>query len=175
MHGIRLTDLEVNRFNVDKEIKLLIGADVGETVNGKSQTLRSNLTAVHTRLGWTVLGKFFDTEQTVNSHSYVISSLLVQNQCMSDLWKLDVLGIADPAQLKSKIELGEETNKYFNETISVNSEGRYEVALPWIVDNSFLPENKMLTEKSLLSTKRKLASTGKVEAYNGVFENWLSL
>ncbi|GFW56406.1 integrase catalytic domain-containing protein [Trichonephila clavipes] len=70
----------------------------------------------------------------------------------------NLLWIADPAQRKSKIELEEETKMFFNETLNVNSEGRYEVALPWIVDNSFLPENKMLAEKSL-STKRKLVST----------------
>ncbi|GFQ78018.1 integrase catalytic domain-containing protein [Trichonephila clavata] len=97
----------------------------------------------------------------------------VYNNYVIELSNVDG-GYRDPAQLKSKIELEQETNKYFNETISVNSEGRYEVALPWIVDNSFLSENKMLAEKSL-STKGKLASTGKVEAYNGVFENWLSL
>ncbi|GFQ81995.1 DUF1758 domain-containing protein [Trichonephila clavata] len=150
---------------------VIIGADVvGKLLTRKVKTFKSNLKAVHTRLVWTVLGKFFNTEQIINSHSYIISSLLVQNPCISDLWKLDVLGITDPAQRKSKFELEDETNKYFNETLSVNSEGRYGVALPWIVDSSFLPENKMLAEKGLLSTKRKLVS-----AFNGVFENWLSL
>ncbi|GFY37968.1 integrase catalytic domain-containing protein [Trichonephila inaurata madagascariensis] len=62
IHGIQLTDLEISRFNVDKEIKLLIRADVGgKLMTGKIKTLKSNSTAVHTRLGWTVLGKFFGT------------------------------------------------------------------------------------------------------------------
>ncbi|GFQ92953.1 integrase catalytic domain-containing protein [Trichonephila clavata] len=115
----------------------------------------------------------FDGIETVESvyKNYVIElsnvdggyrcefEVLGQERICSEIEQLP----SDPAQRKSKIELEEETNKYFNETISVNSEGRYEVALPWIVDNSFLPENKMLAEKSLLSTKRKLASTARVE------------
>lgn len=176
IHGIKITDLEKNTFKVDKEIKLLIGADVaGKLLTGKVIALKSNLTAVHTQLGWTVLGKFFSTESNVNTNHSLITSLLVNNQCISDLWKLDVLGITDPAHRKSKIELEEETNKYFNETICVNSESRYEVTLPWVVDSSSLPDNKKLAEKSLLSTKRKLVSMGKLEAYHDVFEDWLAL
>ncbi|GBN10587.1 hypothetical protein AVEN_211951-1 [Araneus ventricosus] len=60
MHGIKLTDLENSTLKVDKEIKLLIGADeAGKLFSGKIIPLKSNLTAVHTRLGWTVLGKLF--------------------------------------------------------------------------------------------------------------------
>ncbi|GFY48123.1 integrase catalytic domain-containing protein [Trichonephila inaurata madagascariensis] len=60
MHGIKLTDLENSTLKVDKEIKLLIGADVGgKLFTGKIIPLKSNLTAVHTRLGWTVMGKTF--------------------------------------------------------------------------------------------------------------------
>ncbi|GBN69661.1 hypothetical protein AVEN_32409-1 [Araneus ventricosus] len=85
------------------------------------------------------------------------------------------LGITGSAHRHTAKELEEETTKYFNETLCVNAEGRYEVALPWVVDNSSLPENRKLAEKSLLSTKRKLMTSGKLEAYGEVFDNWLSL
>ncbi|GFX41626.1 DUF1758 domain-containing protein [Trichonephila clavipes] len=72
-------------------------------------------------------------------------------------------------------ELEEETTKYFKETLCINAEGRYEVALPWVADNFFLPENRKLAEKGLMSTKRKLMVSGKLEAYGEVFDNWLNL
>ncbi|GBL86680.1 hypothetical protein AVEN_194910-1 [Araneus ventricosus] len=177
MHGIKLTDLENSTLKVDKEIKLLIGADVaGKLFTGKIIPLKSNLTVVHTRLGWTVLGKLFGSEPSVESkHSLMISSLLTQTRCISYLWSLDVLGITGSAHRQTARELEEETTKYFNETLCVNAECRYEVALPWVVDNSSLPENRKLAEKSLLSTKRKLMTSGKLEAYGEVFDNWLSL
>ncbi|GBO33783.1 hypothetical protein AVEN_31648-1 [Araneus ventricosus] len=145
MHGIKLTDLENSTLKVDKEIKLLIGADVaGKLFTGKIIPLKSNLTAVHTRLEWTVLGKLFGSEPSVESkHSLIISSLLTQTRCISDLWSLDVLGITGSAHRQTAKELEEETTKYFNKTLCVNAEGRYEVALPW--------------------------------AYGEVFDNWLSL
>ncbi|GBM73945.1 hypothetical protein AVEN_29608-1 [Araneus ventricosus] len=125
---------------------------------------------------WTVLGKRFGSEPSVESkHSLVISSLLTQTQCISDLWSLEVLGITDFCALQTAKELEEEATKYFNETLRVNAEGRYEVALPWVVDNSSLPENRKLAEKSLLSTKRKLMRSVKLEAYGEVSDNWLSL
>ena len=69
----------------------------------------------------------------------------------------------------------EDTQKYFEETLSVNSEGRYEVALPWLLDSSLLPDNKFNADKSLLSTKRKLINSGKFDDYCNVFEDWLKL
>ncbi|GBM66951.1 hypothetical protein AVEN_57852-1 [Araneus ventricosus] len=130
MHGIKLTDLENSTLKVDKEIKLLIGADVvGKLFTGKIIPLKSNLTAV-TRLGWTVLGRLFGSEPSVESkHFLIISSLLTQSQCISDLWYLDVLGITGSVHRQTAKDLEEETTKYFNETLCVNAEGRYEVAL----------------------------------------------
>ncbi|GFY67251.1 integrase catalytic domain-containing protein [Trichonephila inaurata madagascariensis] len=41
MHSIQLTDLEINMFNFDREIELLIGADVGgKLLTGKVKTLK---------------------------------------------------------------------------------------------------------------------------------------
>ncbi|GBM48196.1 hypothetical protein AVEN_72473-1 [Araneus ventricosus] len=101
MHGIKLTDLENSTLKVDKEIKMLVGADVaGKLITGKSMPLKFNLTAVQRP------------------------------------WSLDVLEITGSAHRQTAKELEEETTKYYNETLRVNSEGRYEGALPWVVNNS---------------------------------------
>ncbi|GFW02597.1 integrase catalytic domain-containing protein [Trichonephila clavipes] len=52
--------------------------------------------------------------------------------------------------------------------------GRYEVALPWAVDNKLLSCNRKLAENRLESTKRKLIATGKFEEYQNVLDLWLS-
>ncbi|GBL97614.1 hypothetical protein AVEN_49129-1 [Araneus ventricosus] len=143
--GIKLTDLENSTLKVDKKIKLLICIDVaGKLFTGKITPLMSNLTAVHTRFGWTVLGKLFGSEPNVESkHSLIISSLLTQTQCISDIWSLDVLGL----QVLSIARL--QTTKCFNETLRVNAEGRNEVALPWVVDNSSYLKTENLQKKSI--------------------------
>ncbi|GFX97344.1 DUF1758 domain-containing protein [Trichonephila clavipes] len=121
------------------------------------------------------MGKLFGSEPSVESKHSLLSSLLTQTQCISDLWNLDVLGITGTAYRQTAKELEEETTKYFNETLCINAEGRYEVALPWVVGNFSLPENRKLVEKSLMSTKRKLMASGKLEVYGEVFDNWLNL
>ncbi|GFW79864.1 integrase catalytic domain-containing protein [Trichonephila clavipes] len=149
MYVIKLTDLENSTLKVDKEIKLLIGADVG----GKIIPLKSNPTAVHTRLGWAVMGNLFGSEPSVEN----------------------VLGITGTAHHQTAKDLEEETTNYFNETLSKKGEGRYEVSLPWVADNFSLPEKGKLAEKGLMSTKRKLMASGKLDDYGVVFDNWLNL
>ncbi|GFY76726.1 integrase catalytic domain-containing protein [Trichonephila inaurata madagascariensis] len=64
--------------------------------------------------------------------------------CISDLWKL---GITDPIETKTKLEIQEETLNHFQKTI---------------------------TENRLQSSKRKLIATGKFEEYQDVLDLWLS-
>ncbi|GFY61896.1 hypothetical protein TNIN_455211 [Trichonephila inaurata madagascariensis] len=61
-----------------------------------------------------------------------------------------------------------------DESIDEDFSGRYEVALPWILDNKLLSSNKKLAENRLESTKRKLNATGKFEEYQVVLDLWLS-
>ncbi|GBO45321.1 hypothetical protein AVEN_74834-1, partial [Araneus ventricosus] len=56
---------------------------------------------------------------------------------------LDVLGICDPVEMKSKKENEYLTKMYFEETVRINEDGRYEVSLPWKGDHLPLP-NKVL-------------------------------
>lgn len=179
-HKIKINDLENNKYKVNDEIKLLIGADMaGRLLTGKIVNLKSGITAIQTKLGWTVMGKFNSSpdpdSNSSSSASLLISSLLAKDQCISNLWKLDILGITEPSQTKTKAQLQEDTQKYFEETLSVNSEGRYEVALPWVLESSLLPDNKINAEKCILSAKRKLINSGKFEDYCKVFEEWLKL
>ncbi|GFV10943.1 hypothetical protein TNCV_4707081 [Trichonephila clavipes] len=76
---------------------------------------------------------------------------------------------SDPVETKTKLEIQKETLNHFQKTISVDINGRYEVALPWVLDNKLLSSNKKLAENRLENTKRKLIVTGKFEEYQDVF------
>lgn len=58
-----------------------------------------------------------------------------------DLWDLELIGIHDPVELKSKAEKDEQAQIHFNKTVLRNSDGRYKVALPWINGNQDIPNN----------------------------------
>ncbi|GFW46766.1 integrase catalytic domain-containing protein [Trichonephila clavipes] len=100
--------------------------------------------------------------------------MFVNDMCISDLWKLDSLGITDPVETKTKLEIQKETLNHFQKTISVDINGRYEVALPWVLDNKLLSSNRKLAENRLESAKRKLIATGKFEEYQDILDLWLS-
>ncbi|GFY51294.1 hypothetical protein TNIN_124291 [Trichonephila inaurata madagascariensis] len=80
----------------------------------------------------------------------------------------------DPVETKTKLEIQKETLNHFQKTVSIDFSGRYEVALPWVLDNKLLSSNKKLAENRLQSTKRKLIATGKFEEYQDVLDIWLS-
>jgi hypothetical protein len=132
--------------------------------------LTGDLTAVETKLGWTVMGKL-DTSH--ENHNLYVTSLLVQDMDISDLWKLEVMGIVDPTEKKKKEDLHLEAEKHFLETVSTDVEGRFIVHLPWLSDHPPLPTNYNLTVKRLESTKKKLEKESLYEEYNNVFEGWL--
>ncbi|GFY33030.1 DUF1758 domain-containing protein [Trichonephila clavipes] len=100
--------------------------------------------------------------------------MFVNDMCISDLWKLDSLGITVPVETKTKLEIQKETLNHFQKTISVDNSDQYEVALPWVLDNKLLSSNKKLSEHRLENTKRKLIATGKFEKYQDVLDLWLS-
>lgn len=51
---------------------------------------------------------------------------------LSELWKLETIGISEPSEKKSQVEFHQAALKHFTETVRLNDEGRYEVHLPWI-------------------------------------------
>ncbi|GFY26522.1 integrase catalytic domain-containing protein [Trichonephila clavipes] len=78
----------------ETEIGLLIGADnIGKLWTGNLIEFDSGLTAIETKLGWTVIGKVCSNDKNV---ILTTSSLHVRNVSVKELWELDVLGITDP-------------------------------------------------------------------------------
>ncbi|CAB0005219.1 unnamed protein product [Nesidiocoris tenuis] len=64
------------------------------------------------------------------------------------------------------------TQKHFEDTVSVNKDGRFVVHLPWISDHPALPSNYGIALKRLHSTVRRLKNEGYYEAYQRIFDEW---
>ncbi|GFU01305.1 integrase catalytic domain-containing protein [Trichonephila clavipes] len=76
----------------ETEIGLLIGADnIGKLLTGNLIDLDSGLTAVETKLEWTLIGKL---RSNLKNAMLTTSSLHVRN--VKELWELNVLGMTDP-------------------------------------------------------------------------------
>ncbi|GFR00896.1 DUF1758 domain-containing protein [Trichonephila clavata] len=98
------------------EIHILLGSDrVGKLFIGEVKPLSERLTAVNTRLGWTVMRKL---SYGGGSKFKSDNSLLANREKTSDLWELDSVGIKDPSKKKSKLELQEFALKHFENTVS---------------------------------------------------------
>ncbi|CAL1274780.1 unnamed protein product, partial [Larinioides sclopetarius] len=104
----------------------------------------------------------------------MVTSLLVNEFTISDLWKLEAIGISDPAESKKKTEVHQNTIEYFRSTLKINEEGRYEVALPWVLESSRLSDNRQMAEKRLDSVYKKLVESDKVEIYTNLFDKWMA-
>ncbi|GFX28545.1 DUF1758 domain-containing protein [Trichonephila clavipes] len=92
---IKFTD----SFRRETEINLLIGADVlGKLLTGNSVELESGLTAVETKLGWTVFGK----GSCVKDNIVTTLSMHSMNIPVNKLWELDVLGISSPTEIEKQ-------------------------------------------------------------------------
>ncbi|XP_071052941.1 uncharacterized protein [Onthophagus taurus] len=168
--GIKLSDTGNCR-----EVSVLIGADVvGKLLTGKKLQLKCGLVALETLLGWTLMGKIKTTKVLKGNVFATSTSLLTKDMPISKLWQLDVLGISDPEENRSKVELEKAVKTLFKETTVVNEEGRYEVQLPWKEGHPPLPNNYNLAKKRLQSVYNKLQATGDVERYSDVFAQWLS-
>ncbi|KAF8776764.1 hypothetical protein HNY73_013711 [Argiope bruennichi] len=142
--------------NVD-EIHILLGADIiGKLFTGEIKQVSKGLTAVNTKLGWTVMGKSNSKSTFESKNSLLVHSLLTNQTKISDLWELDSLGIKDPSEKKTKLELQDLTLKHFENTVSQNEDGRYYVYIPWIDGHDKLSDNFQLAERRLKNTVRSL-------------------
>ncbi|GFY51335.1 integrase catalytic domain-containing protein [Trichonephila inaurata madagascariensis] len=175
-HKIFLSDLNsqvdlLYQFSPD-EIHGLIGADVlGKLYTGNIKQLKSDLVLVETRLGWTLMGKTDAGESTDSTNS--VMSLHVNDAKISDLWQIDTLRILDPGEKGTRQELEKAAEEHFNSSVKMDSDGRYVVSLPWIQDHPPLPTCRNLAERRLKSCINSLKKTGNLEAYEGVFSEWL--
>ncbi|XP_023237874.1 uncharacterized protein LOC111636777 [Centruroides sculpturatus] len=167
-----LSNMGISLSDCQGPIELLIGADVaGKLMTGGIQRLKLGLTAIETKLGWTILGHA--KEHSVLTEDLIVTSMLIGDLRIPDLWELDILGIKDPAEKQSKEELEQASIEHFERTLKRDSDGRYMVSLPWIEGCQALPNNKVLAERRLRSAVKTLQKKGLVDAYEGVFEQWL--
>ncbi|XP_077280520.1 uncharacterized protein LOC143907553 [Temnothorax americanus] len=93
---------------------------------------------------------------------------------ISDLWRLDVVGISDPIEKASKLVREEQTREFLKETAKVNEEGRYEVRLPWVEDHAPVASNYDTARLRLKKRIERLTTQRLLKAYDEVFKQWLS-
>ncbi|KAJ8980431.1 hypothetical protein NQ317_018823 [Molorchus minor] len=168
---LRVRNTIINDVYVESdEISLLLGADIyGKLLTGKIESLKNDLVAIETYLGWTLIGGYQENNSKLNT------LCCFNDISILDLWSLEVLGIKDPIYVKKRDIIEAEVMKRFTETIIFNRNNRYEVELAWIDDRSTLLNNKELAKSRLLSTTKKLNTLNKYIEYNKVFEEWKEL
>ncbi|GFR23353.1 integrase catalytic domain-containing protein [Trichonephila clavata] len=149
------------------EIHILLGSDiVGKLFTGEVKQLSEGLTAVNTHLGWTVMGKLSNESKFKSENSLLVHSLLTNREKISDLWELDSLGIKDPSEKRSKLELQDLALKHFENTILRDDEGRYIVSIPWIEGSGKFEDHYSLAKGRLEKTVKTLKFTGRLFDYD---------
>ncbi|KAI5730887.1 hypothetical protein M8J77_001593 [Diaphorina citri] len=157
----------------ESEISILIGSDIAAKLyTGNIVHLSSGLVAMETHLGWTVSGKVPGVTGVSSNMATLVTNLFVKEASISDLWSLDVIGITDPTERKSKADLEKATHDHFNNTVKVNEVGRFEVRLPFLKDHPPISENYDLSLRRLQSTLKKLEHGSYREGYGKVLEEW---
>lgn len=168
--NIRISDMDKG----DEAVSVLVGADVaGKLMTGRRHILKCGLVAVETYLGWTMMGAIAPTEQREDA-AITTYAMFVHSRKVEDLWSLDVLGIKDPIEVKSRRDRHREIKEDFLKTVCRNEEGRYEVKLPWLENHPALNDNKNMAIRRLQTTVKKLRSDGVFEEYAAVFRDWLA-
>ncbi|GFR29969.1 integrase catalytic domain-containing protein [Trichonephila clavata] len=155
------------------EIHILLGCDiVGKLFTGEVKQLSEGLTAVNTHLGWTVMGKLSNESKFKSENSLLVHSLLTNREKISDLWELDSLGIKDPSEKRSKLELQVLALKHCENTILRDDEGRYIVSIPWTEGSGKFEDHYSLAKGRLEKTVKTLKFTGRLFDYDQVFVDW---
>ncbi|XP_018577158.1 uncharacterized protein LOC108915574 [Anoplophora glabripennis] len=162
---LKVLNVEVSDCKSQGPIEMLLRADViGSLYMGKRHLLKCGLVANETYVGWTVEGKV----PTLNSTTMTVISMFT-NPSITELWRLDVLGIEEPTERKTKIEKALAAKELFCETVIV---GRYEVRLPWLEGHPPLPTNYHIANRRLQTAVKQLEKNGLMSRYKTVFEEW---
>ncbi|XP_035226771.1 uncharacterized protein LOC118199092 [Stegodyphus dumicola] len=155
-----------------EEIHMLLGADTAaQLFTERIEHFAGDYVAFETKLGWTLMGKIKENANTSSSLSVLSLSLHVSDTNLSNLWRLDTLGISSEEN-KTKSVLEEETRKHFLKSVKRDSSGRYEVTLPFILDKSVLSSNRTVAERHLVKTESKLINTRRRKDYEEIFDEW---
>ncbi|GFV48757.1 integrase catalytic domain-containing protein [Trichonephila clavipes] len=144
-HNIFISDSSANNKlclfeKYSDEIHILLGSDIVGKFTGEVKQLSEGLTAVNTRLGWTVMGKISCEFKFELENSLLVHSLFTNREKISNLWELDSIGMKNPIEKKSKLELQDLSLKHFENTVLRDDEGRYIVSIPWIEGNDKLED-----------------------------------
>ncbi|XP_037037370.1 uncharacterized protein LOC119075084 [Bradysia coprophila] len=169
LKGIFINDMESSGEDID----VLIGADLAtHLILDESITLQCGLRAVKTVFGWTIMGPIQAQTSLVISHSLTLVSNQINEMSIQGLWDLELMGIRDPAMLKTQEEKNAEVQMFFNETLHRNKDGRYIIALPWVDGHQQIPNNFEIARKRLINSTRKLNKDSKFEDYDKIFKQW---
>ncbi|UYV70169.1 hypothetical protein LAZ67_7002059 [Cordylochernes scorpioides] len=153
-----------------QEIDILIGANyLGMILTGKIVQVEADLTAVETKLGWTLMGN----SPIIDSNDNVQQTLnLLTTRCdLKDLWDLEVLGIRDPVETCSKETRYQEIKEKFITKIQRQSDQRYSVGLPWKVEKESIPSNLDIAIKRFIYLKVQVFGDIVLEkVFSGLFD-----
>lgn len=84
---------------------VLVGADIlGKLLTGRRKVLSSDLVGMETYLWWTLMGKVPQQEASSENLALAVTSLFVNEAEISNLCRLDLIGIKDPIERKTKHE-----------------------------------------------------------------------
>ena len=178
MHELRQRKIYVADLGGNSsEVELLIGADCyGHIATGRINQLSNGLTAIETRLGWTLSGRCDENPVPDSSVAMNVISMHVSDAAISQLWELETIGINDPVDVKSQQERNMEIKQHLRETVIRGQTGRYSVSLPWISGTCIpkISNNKRIAGRRLEVTTRKLVDVNMFEEYNNIFHQWES-
>ncbi|GFW63038.1 integrase catalytic domain-containing protein [Trichonephila clavipes] len=118
------------------------------------------------------MGKLSCESKFKLENSLRVHSLFNNREKISDLWELDSLGIKDPSEKKSKLELQDLALKHFENKVLRDDEGRYIVSIPWIERSEKLEDHYSLAKGRLEKTVKTLKFTGRLLDYEQVFVDW---
>jgi len=172
-------------------IDILVGSDYfWNIVGGERIVLPSGLLLLSSKLGYLLTGRFMDPNcdahlssqlsacfvmtqmnQSVSELNLFSSADIAVNKCpnLSDLWRLDTIGICEPAH----IDDNDRALEQFNKTIKFDGE-RYQIAWPWKDCQSELPDNYDVALERMKSLSRRLQSNRNLlQQYNDILQSQL--
>lgn len=168
--GILLSD------NIKNEcpINMLFGANISSKLyTGNIYETNSGPVAFETKFGWTLMGPTTGKEKTPSESKVLLAhSMYVSTASFHDLWNLDIIGIHDPIQERSKDELAKSALAHFESNVIRLVDGRYEVSLPWVEGHQPVSVNKEVAERRLHSSLSKLRQLQKLDNYQKIFDEW---
>ncbi|GBN50440.1 hypothetical protein AVEN_180898-1 [Araneus ventricosus] len=164
---IEITDSVSGEYEID----LLIGADLlGSLLTGEIVELDCGLTAVHIKLGWTIMGKQKGTSSMGNVMTTL--SMHCRSDNLTEMWDLECLGIIGPSQSLCRKKAHSEHLNDFREKLTILPCRRYEVGLPWKSESINLPDNKKLSWERHKKMVKRMKARGFLCEYQEVFDDW---